>query len=51
MSRTILMIRDALNWVAAKGVSLGYLLPDQLELVLYVGLAVYFGILILQQQA
>lgn len=45
------MIRDALNWVAARAVSVGYLLPDELELVLYVGLAVYFGILILQQQA
>lgn len=31
------------NWLAANARSFSYLLPDALELVLYVGIATYFA--------
>lgn len=39
------------NWVAANAKSFSYLLPDSLELALYISLAVYFALQIAQQQA
>lgn len=51
MSIKKLMIHDTMNWIAANARSIGCALPDQLELLLYVGLAVYFVFQVLQQQA
>jgi hypothetical protein len=39
------------NWVAANARSFSYLLPDTLELALYLSLAIYFALQIAQQQA
>jgi len=39
------------NWTAANARSFSYLLPDALEVVLDLGLAVYFALQIVQQQA
>jgi hypothetical protein len=39
------------NWLAANARSFSYLLPDALELALYLGLAAYFALQIAQQQA
>lgn len=39
------------NWIAANPRSFSYLLPDALELTLYLGLAAYFALQIVQQQA
>ena len=39
------------NWIAANARSFSYLLPDALELALYLGLAAYFASQIMQQQA
>jgi len=39
------------NWLSANVRSFSYLLPDVLELALYLGLAAYFVLQIVQQQA
>ena len=39
------------NWLSANVRSFSYLLPDALELALYLGLAAYFVLQIVQQQA
>ncbi len=39
------------NWLGANARSFSYLLPDALELVLYLGLAAYFAAQLAQQQA
>jgi len=39
------------NWIAANARSFSYLLPDSLELALYLSLAAYFALQIAQQQA
>jgi hypothetical protein len=39
------------NWIAANARSFSYLLPDALELALYLGIAAYFASQIVQQQA
>ncbi|MGA8905252.1 MAG: hypothetical protein WB661_09625 [Candidatus Bathyarchaeia archaeon] len=45
-------IADAtVNWLLANARSFSYLLPDSLELGLYLGLAAYFAFQIAQQQA
>ncbi len=45
------LIAGTMRWVAANVRSFSYLLPDPLEMVLYVSLALYFAIAIMQQQA
>jgi hypothetical protein len=39
-----------MNWIAANARSFSYLLPDSIELVLYLSLAAYYAVQ-LQQQA
>jgi hypothetical protein len=39
------------NWIAANARSFSYLLPDALELALYLSLAAYFAVQLAQQQA
>lgn len=39
-----------MNWIAANARSFSYLLPDSLELALYLGLAAYFAVHVAQQQ-
>ena len=46
-----LMADRFVNWIASNGRSFSYLLPDALELALYLGLAAYFALQIAQQQA
>lgn len=42
---------DIVEWVATNARSFSYLLPDTLELVLYLGLLTYFAVQLAQQQA
>jgi hypothetical protein len=39
------------NWLAANAKSFSYMLPDSLELALYLTIAAYFTLQLLQQQA
>jgi len=39
------------NWMALNARSFSYLLPDALELALYLSLAAYFAVQLAQQQA
>jgi hypothetical protein len=50
MSNVRSIIDRVVNWLAAITRSFGYLLPDTLELALYLGLAVYFTVQLAQQQ-
>jgi hypothetical protein len=45
------IVDGMVNWVAANARSFSYLLPDTLELALYLSLAIYFALQIAQQQA
>jgi hypothetical protein len=40
----------AVNWLASNARSFSYMLPDILELALYLSLAAYFGIQVAQQK-
>jgi hypothetical protein len=44
------MIDGAMNWIATNVRSFSYLLPDTLELALYLTLAAYLSIQLAQQQ-
>ena len=44
-------IDKLVNWIASNARSFSFVLPDTLELALYVALAAYFAAQILQQQA
>jgi len=46
-----LIVDRFVNWVASNARSFSYLLPDALELTLYLALAAYFAFQIAQQQA
>jgi len=50
MSNVRSIIDRVVNWLAVNTRSFGYLLPDTLELVLYLGLAAYFTVQLAQQQ-
>jgi hypothetical protein len=50
MSSVRTAIDNMVNWIAANARSFSYLLPDTLELVLYLGLAAYFAAQLAQQQ-
>jgi hypothetical protein len=43
-------IDGVVNWIAANARSFSYLLPDSLELALYLGIAAYFAVQLAQQQ-
>jgi hypothetical protein len=45
------LINSLVDWIAANARSFSYLLPDTLELALYLSLAAYFAVQIAQQQA
>lgn len=51
MSSVRPIIDGIVTWTAANARSFGDLLPDTLELVLYLSLAVYFAVQLAQQQA
>jgi len=51
MSSVRSIIDGIVNWVAINSKSFSYLLPDSIELALYIGLAAYFALQIAQQQA
>ena len=51
MSSVRSIIDGIVNWVAINAKSFSYLLPDSIELALYIGLAAYFALQIAQQQA
>jgi hypothetical protein len=42
---------NIVQWVATNARSFSYLLPDTLELALYLGLLIYFAVQLAQQQA
>jgi|GEM_PF-1511393 hypothetical protein len=42
---------NIVEWVATNARSFSYLLPDTLELALYLGLLAYFAVQLAQQQA
>ena len=42
---------NIVEWIAANARSFSYLLPDTLELALYLGLLTYFAVQLAQQQA
>ena len=44
------MIDGAMNWIATNARSFSYLLPDMLELALYLTLAAYMSLQLAQQQ-
>jgi hypothetical protein len=44
MSSVRSIIAGLVNWVAANTKSFSYLLPDTLELALYLGLAAYYAL-------
>jgi len=50
MSSARTVIDSAVSWLAANARSFSYLLPDSLELALYVLVAMYFTLQIAQQQ-
>jgi hypothetical protein len=43
-------IDDVMNWIAANARSFSYLLPDTLELAIYITLAAYLSLQLAQQQ-
>ena len=45
------LIDSLVDWIAVNARSFSYLLPDTLELALYLSLAAYFAVQIAQQQA
>ena len=47
----ISLVDRLVNWIASNARSFSFVLPDTLELALYVGLAAYFAAQIIQQQA
>jgi hypothetical protein len=50
MSGVRAIVDGLMNWIAANAKSFSYLLPDSLELALYLGLAAYFAVQVAQQQ-
>ena len=48
---SISLVDRLVNWIATNARSFSFVLPDTLELALYLGLAAYFASQILQQQA
>ena len=44
------LIDSLVDWIAVNARSFSYLLPDTLELALYLSLAAYFAVQIAQQQ-
>ena len=50
MSGVWAIIDGAMNWIATNARSFSYLLPDTLELALYLTLAAYLSIQLAQQQ-
>lgn len=42
-------VGDMMNWLATSARTFGYMLPDSLELILYVSVAIYFGLEISQK--
>jgi hypothetical protein len=50
MSRIKPMVDSSIRWLAANVRSFGYLLPDSLEVAVYVLVAVYSAFQIAQQQ-
>lgn len=50
MSGVWAIMDAAMNWIAANARSFSYLLPDALELALYLTLAAYMSIQLAQQQ-
>jgi hypothetical protein len=51
LSRPELIADRFVNWIASNARSFSYLLPDALELALYLGLVAYFALQVAQQQA
>ena len=51
MTRSRLKFGNIVEWVATNARSFSYLLPDTLELALYLGLLAYFAVQFAQQQA
>ena len=45
------VVDHTVNWLAANARSFSYVLPDSLELALYLGIAAYFAMQVVQQQA
>ena len=50
MSSVRSIIDGLANWLAANTRSFGYLLPDTVELVLYLALVAYYAVQLAQQQ-
>ena len=50
MSSVRLILDGSVNWLAANMKSFGYLLPDTVELVLYLALVAYYAVQLAQQQ-
>jgi len=48
---SISVLNRLANWMATNARSFSFVLPDIMELALYLGLAAYFAAQILQQQA
>jgi hypothetical protein len=51
MSRLKASINGMVNWIAANARSFSYLLPDSIELTLYLFIVAYFTVQLAQQQA
>jgi len=51
MSGVRRFVDGIINWVATNARAFSYLLPDTLELALYLSLAAYFAVQLAQQQA
>jgi hypothetical protein len=51
LTRSRLKFGNIVEWVATNARSFSYLLPDTLELALYLGLLTYFAVQLAQQQA
>jgi hypothetical protein len=51
MSRLRSIVDATVNWIADNARSFSYLLPDGVELALYLSLAGYFALQMAQQQA
>jgi hypothetical protein len=49
MSTIRARIGEAMNWIAANARTFSYMLPDSLEIVFYIGLAIYFASELSQQ--
>ena len=50
MSSVRLILDGSVNWLVANVRSFGYLLPDTVELVLYLALVAYYAVQLAQQQ-